>query len=371
MATATVTTAAWAATGSAGTCQLDFKLAGNSEQSKQKPKSKLRLPPLCRNCGNLGHSSCKMIFTDEQKVLIQEKIRFQAESRKHAKACKTLIVCKNCAELGHWSCKKNFDDPEKLRIAELLRLRRPDLLDKAITEPKARAANLPPLVCRNCGELGHSYCKRTYNDLQRVEIEEVKIVRRRERADLIKKVQRESKAEQRKDPSYREKELAYKQTASYRLSCARSNEKRSTLTELLKRVSAQIRLDPQRPEALVPLDELNRVAAEYDFAKHVRNSNDVFRDACPFLSYDWMTNNCCAVCGCDWPKAATTFHAVSDDAFMRKLTPRVFFSAFRKASMQPVVQAQYCLKVFDSRFENLILCRYGLYTKAQRFLRFF
>ena len=120
----------------------------------------------------------------------------------------------------------------------------------------------------------------------------------------------------------------------------------------------------------MPLDELNRVAAEYDFDKHVRNSNDVFRDACPYLSYDWMTNNCCAVCGCDWPKAATTFHAVSDDAFMRKLTPRVLFSAFRKSSMQPVVQAQYCLKVYDSRLEHLILCRYGLFTKAERYLCF-
>jgi len=353
--------------------------AGLSEQVSKRQ----RLPPLCRNCGNVGHIICKIVFSEEQRAVIKQNHQFQLDERALArKIAKQLernipkqvvykqVVCKNCAEFGHDMCSQIFDESEKTRIRELRELRCPVKVKPSKINP-----NLPPLVCRNCAELGHSYCKRVFSDIERVEVEEIKKVRRNERAILINalrkspaalKVQSDKIAEKRKTAVFRETELRYKEKESYRVSRAGINARRYEIQKLLQRVSAQNRLDPQRPEALLPLDELNRVAAEYDFTKYVRNSKDVFRDACPYLSYDWMTNNCCAVCGCDWPKAATTFHAVSDDAFMRKLTPRVLFSEFRKGSMQPEVQAQYCLKVFDSRLENLILCRYGLFTKTQR-----
>ena len=329
---------------------------------------------LCRNCGNIGHPFCRMIFTEEQRVAIDESVHLQLAARKMPKVAKQ-VVCKNCAEFGHKSCKIQFDEVEQLRIAELLQLRRPPKKTAKVKGESKVNPNLPPLVCRNCAELGHSSCKRTFSDMERVDIEELKVIRRKERAELIKelkrspaalKIQREKKAKQREDPKYREKELAYTQTESYRLSRNRTSESRGELTELLKRVAERTRLDPQRPEALMPLAELDRVAAEFDFSKHVRNSNDVFKDACPYLSYEWMTNNCCAVCGCDWPKAATSFHAVSDEVFMRRLTPRIILSKDRKLRFPPIVQAQYCQKAFDSRLDNLILCRYGLYTANKR-----
>jgi hypothetical protein len=318
---------------------------------------------LCRNCGNLGHPFCRMIFTEEQRTTIDERIRVQLDSRKLPKV---PIVCKNCAEYGHRSCKKQFDEVEQLRITELLQFRRPPVKPAKVKGEKKVNLNLPPLVCRNCAELGHSYCKRKFSDMERVEIEELKGIRRSERAVILLKLQREKKAKQREDPKYREKELAYTHTESYRQSRDRTSERHGELTELLKRVSERTRLDPQRPEALMPLAELDRVAAEFDFSKHVRNSKDVFKDACPYLSYEWMTNNCCAVCGCDWPKAATSFHAVSDEVFMRRLTPRIILSKDRKLRFPPIVQAQYCQKAYDSRLDNLILCRYGLYTANKR-----
>jgi len=327
---------------------------------------------ICRNCGNLGHPFCRRIFTEEQRIAIDESIHLQLANRKMDKVTKPKVpkpkVCKNCAQFGHWMCKEEFNEVEQLGITELLQLRRPPNKPEPIKVKDERKANknLPPLVCRNCAELGHSYCKRKFSDFERAEIEELKSIRRSERAVILLKIQREKKAKQRENPEYRENELAYTQTDSYRISRNKTNARRGELTELLKRVSERTRLDPQRPELLMPLAELNRVAAEYDFSKHVRNSKDVFKDACSFLSYDWMTNNCCAVCGCDWPKAATSFHAVSDDIFMRRLMLRVLLSKDRKLRFPPIVQDQYCQKAFDSRLDNLILCKYGLYTSDHR-----
>jgi len=248
------------------------QVASVVEESKLPSKNS----SLCRNCGNTGHNFCKMIFSDEQRVAIKENIRVQVESRRALKekniriqseshkAQRQQAVCKNCAEFGHRSCKKAFDELEKIRIADLYRFR----CTQGNVQLKLNA-KLPPIVCRNCGELGHSYCKRTFNDMEKVEVEEVKAVRRKERAEKIMKIKREYIAERRRDPAYQEQELAYKQTESYRLSCARSNAKKSKLVKLLKSVSEQTRIDPQRPEALIPLEEFNRVAAEYDFTKHV------------------------------------------------------------------------------------------------------
>ena len=64
------------------------------------PNKKLKLL-LCRNCGNFGHHFCKMIFTEEQRVAIDESVHIQLAARKLPKVPKPKVtkqvVCKNCA----------------------------------------------------------------------------------------------------------------------------------------------------------------------------------------------------------------------------------------------------------------------------------
>lgn len=135
-------------------------VAADADAGLQEPASKKqRLPLLCRNCGNLGHAVCKMIFTEEQCVIIKQNHQLQLDERAQARKVtkhlekqieqqqKTNSICKNCGEFGHKICKKIFDKSEKLRITELQELR-----CQCPVKVKSNP-NLPPLVCRNCAEL--------------------------------------------------------------------------------------------------------------------------------------------------------------------------------------------------------------------------
>ena len=75
-----------------------------------------------------------------------------------------------------------------------------------------------------------------------------------------------------------------------------------------------------------------------------------------------MVNNCCIVCGCDTPKALTSFFSIDDDVFIQKLRLRLSLTEFRKQQIPIVVQEDYNLKNYDARVDGIILCKYGLYT---------
>ena len=192
-------------------------------------------------------------------------------------------------------------------------------------------------LCYNCGELGHSKKKCPVphvSDADRILIDEQIRVRKKAReAERIKR------AKYRNSPKGKKKEREYEQsekrkesqqlrrsTEEFKAQQQERNEQRKSTKQLLKLRAENIVIDPQYPDALVPEEELARIDAEYDFDKLKRKDNDVFLDACPRMSYDYTTNNCCVVCDCDWPKAFTTFYSL-DDAFLPKLRARVALTA--------------------------------------------
>ena len=165
-----------------------------------------------------------------------------------------------------------------------------------------------------------------------------------------------------------ERETIYKQSKSYRDSCARTDrlkrQRSPALKELLTNVADHSRLvvAAGRPEQLASQAELDRVVAEYDFTTYKRADQFIFSEARETLSYSFLTYNCCAVCGCDEPKGDTSFYAVSDESFLLKLSLCIAFTEVNRAQMPEDVQDQYNLRSFDARLDGLILCKFGLYT---------
>ena len=97
-------------------------------------------------------------------------------------------------------------------------------------------------------------------------------------------------------------------------------------------------METQRPEALISLEELDKIAAAatLDFTKYKRSDNTIYCVAWKRLSYDHLTFN--------WPKADTHFMPLSDESFMHKLALCVAFTDANRAAMPPDVQDQYCLR---------------------------
>ena len=230
-------------------------------------------------------------------------------------------------------------------------------------------------LCLNCGELGHSKknCPlQDVSDKDRVRIEEVIRLRQAE----IKEKTRIRRAEYRQTPENKQKSREYERSPhrkelrkqyrdseEYKAKEKERNEKRKSTKELLRLRADNAITNPQYPELLATEEELARIDAEYDFSKYKRKDKDVFLDACPRMSYDYTTNNCCVVCDCDWPKALTRFYSL-DDAFLPKLRARVPLTEEKKKVIPADVQEDYCLAKYDKRLAGMILSRYGLYTAA-------
>ena len=164
-------------------------------------------------------------------------------------------------------------------------------------------------------------------------------------------------------PENQKKIKDYEKTEHYKELLLRNGQSKKSRKAVAEGISTDVhRL--QRPKELASLDEINRIIAEYDFDKYKRNDADLYRAACQALSYYCLTNNCCAVCGCDSAKAYTCFKSVEDEPFIDKLKLCISFTKERRERMPERVQQDYCLKNYDERLEELILSRYGLYNST-------
>jgi hypothetical protein len=174
-------------------------------------------------------------------------------------------------------------------------------LEKHAKEEQIQEDRKLPRLCSKCAGFGHIavYCKTEVDDTPR--ITQLYKERLSERKKIKKERDRLRKVEERKCP---EKQL---QEKLYRLS-KRSSEPR--LTDLLQRVasySSSARIAQPRASCVVSREELDRVDADLDFTAYKREDNSLFKEACPKFSYEFMTYNCCTVCGCDSPKGETIF----------------------------------------------------------------
>ena len=344
---------------------------------------------LCRNCGKTGkHGWCKEVFPVERRkqidaevcILQEERARLKKQVRDSAK------VCKNCAEFGHSYCSIAISD--RLQVTELYKLRRSEI-DAKLRQKKEslicqtcglascapdcpKPGPLPPPICTNCAEFGHSKCTLTVDDAERSHILELYKTRTMER-DMQMKRRRQDFGRKRMDykrkrPEVVERENIYKQSKSYRDSCDRTDQMKkvrgAVLKDLLANVADHSRLSvvAGRPEELVSQAELDRVVAEYDFTTYKRPDPLIYSEAREALSYNYLTYNCCAVCGCDEPKGDTSFYAVSNESILLKLSLCIAFTEVNRARMPEDVQDQYNLRSFDARLDGLILCKFGLYT---------
>ena len=279
---------------------------------------------ICNNCGELGHNKkkCPVIhISDEERVLIDDKIRA------HKKEAHRINRAKYRNSPKGKKKEREYEQSDERKEASLLL---------------------------------HSSEEFKTKDKEYRKSEEYKAKLKEYRESEEYKAKRK---EYRESEEYKAKRKEYRESEEYKAKQKERNEKRKTTKQLLRLHAENIVIDPQYPDALVPEDELARIDAEYDFDKLKRMDNDVFLDACPRMSYDYTTNNCCVVCDCDWPKAFTTFYSL-DDAFLPKLRARVALTEDRKRRMQPPVQEDYCLAKYDKRLDGLILSRYGLYTST-------
>ena len=246
-----------------------------------------------------------------------------------------------------------------------------------MTDTAAKTPVKRRLICSNCGDIGHDHCDRQYTEEERANIDKL-IQRRVDARTAAREKDRLKKIEARKSPLKRAQEKEYRdsedaqnkrkerqaQYAIERKTATELNIDRKTAKELLAERAHNIVIDQQRPDALAPEEELARIDAEYDFGKYKRSDKDIYMEAAPKLSYAYLTNNCCAVCACDGPKAHSAFHPVEDDLYIRKLRLRVALTAARKLRMPRSVQADYNLRNYDKRLDGLILCREGLYSST-------
>ena len=125
----------------------------------------------------------------------------------------------------------------------------------------------------------------------------------------------------------------------------------------------RINLLRHRPEGLIPECILEQLDANEDFLNpdYKKTEGEMYNRICKHLSFDYLTNNCCAVCERCKPKAFTTFISVSDNAFVMRLRACVGFTPERRRRMPEKVQINYSVDVYDQRLKDIILSKYGLY----------
>ena len=289
-------------------CSDDEPHVNDQDEPQQGTRTQQTRQRLCYNCGELGHSKNKcpvLHVSDADRIVIDEQIRARKKEAQRINRAKYRNSPKGKKK------EREYEQSEKRKEARLLREK--ELQENGYTKPN--------------------------------------------------EVYKAKRKEYLQSEEFKAKRKEYRQSEEYKAKQKERNEQRKTTKMLLKLRAENIVIDPQYPDALVPEDELARIDAEYDFDKLKRKDNDVFLDACPRMSYDYTTNNCCVVCDCDWPKAFTTFYSL-DDAFLPKLRARVALTEDRKRRMQPPVQEDYCLAKYDKRLDGLILSRYGLYTST-------
>ena len=131
---------------------------------------------------------------------------------------------------------------------------------------------------------------------------------------------------------------------------------------------SRIEILRRRPDVIISEDVLEQLDANEDFLnpEYKKTEGEMYNRICKHLSFDYLTNNCCAVCERCKPKCFTTFMAVSDNAFLMRLRACVGFTPERRRRMPVKVQANYSLDSYDQRLKDIILSKYGLYRGSDK-----
>jgi hypothetical protein len=118
-----------------------------------------------------------------------------------------------------------------------------------------------------------------------------------------------------------------------------------------------------RPDSLILEEALEQLDINEDFLNptYKKTEGEMYNRICKYLSFEYLTNNCCAVCERCKPKAFTLFISVSDSVFVNRLRACVGFTDERRRRMPEKVQANYSLEAYDQRLKGIILSKYGLY----------
>ena len=166
---------------------------------------------------------------------------------------------------------------------------------------------------------------------------------------------------------------AIRESEDYRVAeRLRAQELRSALTPLYifrpKVFLNRIQILRHRPDVLISEDVLEQLDANEDFMnpKYKKSEGEMYNRICKHLSFEYLTNNCCAVCERCKPKSFTMFVPVTDTAFIMRLQECVGFTPERRRRMPEKVQANYSVDVYDQRLKNIILSKYGLYRGSNK-----
>jgi hypothetical protein len=124
----------------------------------------------------------------------------------------------------------------------------------------------------------------------------------------------------------------------------------------------------RRPDVLISEDVLEHLDATEDFLnpEYKKPEGEMYNRICKYLSFEYLTNNCCAVCERCKPKAFTSFMPVSDKTFLMRLRACVGFTPERRRRMPLKVQANYSVDIYDQRLKDIILSKYGLYRGSDK-----
>lgn len=197
--------------------------------------------------------------------------------------------------------------------------------------------------------------KRIFNNIRQREKRHKQRIENPEVYENNKAQNRERKAIQREDPANR---LAERLRAQ-ELIRQTPRPVASSSVGSLKRM---------RPETLIPEAELQALDDTEDFLNpaYKVSEGEIYNRLCKYLSFEYLTNNCCTVCERDKPKSFTTFVSVDDETFMTKLRRSVGFTPFLRERMPLKVQQEYSLERFDQRLQGIVLSKFGLYRGSDK-----
>jgi hypothetical protein len=124
----------------------------------------------------------------------------------------------------------------------------------------------------------------------------------------------------------------------------------------------------ERPQTLFSEAELQALDDNEDFLNPAYKipEGEIYNRLCKYLSFEYLTNNCCTVCERDKPKNFTSFVSVADDKFIMKLRRSVGFTPLLRSRMPDKVQQEYSLERYDQRLEGIVLSKFGLYRGSDK-----
>ena len=195
----------------------------------------LKLSKLCRNCGKDTHYFCKEVFSDDKRAEIDDNVSILLEKRKLLKKQikeERIGVKEEMQEVSNVPAV-----PSLCNICGLA----------SCPADCPKHGPLPPPLCKNCAEFGHSKCSIAFNEIERSQLSNLykqrKVDRDMQMRERFKDYDRRRMAFKRKQPEEQEKERTYQLSKAYRDSRERTEkmkkERCPILKELLTRVADQ------------------------------------------------------------------------------------------------------------------------------------